>query len=200
MENCLFVSVIISVIILLVFLIQQGEKFAQNFCNSQVTIVTKYPRNPYNVGGQVYNGFTKEREKPLEDYWDEVETAVGYASGIAFDGCHKIYVLMDETQVGLMREYEYEFVLTKADLRKDEMLELLHNWYDGSCMLKFIQAVQSVPKGQDDNDGFTTLIPQGAEQEEDEDDDRWCWKCSYRETYYDDLCESCYEDENGDDD
>lgn len=148
----------------------------------------------------MYNRFTKEREKPLEDYWDEVETAVGYASGIAFDGCHKIYVLMDETQVGLMREYEYEFVLTKADLRKDEMLEVLRNWYEGSCFLKFIQAVGSVPEGQDENDGFTTLIPQGAEQEEeDEDDDRWCYKCSYREVYEDDMCEVCYEAENEED-
>jgi hypothetical protein len=134
----------------------------------------------------------------LEDYWDEVENAVHYASGIAFDGCHKIYVLMDETQVGLMREYEYEFIFTKADKNRNEMLEQLREWFANSCFLRFIEAVQSVPEGQDENDGFTTLIPQGAEQEEEEENE-WCWKCSYREIYEDDLCEECYEAENGDD-
>lgn len=106
----------------------------------------------------------------MEDYWSDVEIALHYGKGIAFDGCHKIYVLQDEKQIGLMREYEYEFVLTKEDHTEDELNTLLRKWYAGSCMLKFIQSVASVADGQDENDGFDTLIPQGAEQEEDECD------------------------------
>ena len=121
----------------------------------------------------------------MEDYWDEVATALHYGKGIAFDGCHKIYVLQDEKQIGLMREYEYEFVLTKADHTEDELYDLLRNWYAGSCMLKFIQSVASVADGQDENDGFDTLIPQGAEQECEYCGGSWC---------------ACYEDEDEEED
>jgi len=106
----------------------------------------------------------------MEDYWYDVDFALHYGKGIAFDGCHKIYVLQDEKQVNLMREYEYEFVLTKEDLTENELATLLRNWYEQSCMLKFIQSVSSVADGQDENDGFETLIPQGAEQEQECDD------------------------------
>lgn len=111
----------------------------------------------------------------MEDYWDDVQSSVYDAQGIAFDGCHKIYLLMDDRQVELMREYEYEFVVTRSDdfITTAEMYELLKNWFEGSCSLKFIQAVTSVDEGVDPNEGFETLIPQGAEQDEE--------------------CEDCYE-------
>jgi hypothetical protein len=106
----------------------------------------------------------------MEDYWDDVEVAVQFAQGIAFDTCHKIYVLMDDKQVSLMREYEYDEIRTRSEMTPAEMFDTLKKWYAESCGLKFIQGVHSVGENEDENDGFTTLIPQGAEQEEECDD------------------------------
>ena len=59
MENCLSVSIVLGVIVLLVFLAQQGEKFcAPIFAN-------------YNVGGQVYNRTIKERGTMFENVINE---------------------------------------------------------------------------------------------------------------------------------
>jgi hypothetical protein len=131
----------------------------------------------------------QQRKVKMEDYWSDVEIALHYGKGIAFDGCHKIYVLQDEKQIGLMREYEYEFVLTKEDHREDQLNTLLKKWYAESCVLKFIQSVSSVADGEDENDGFDTLIPQGAEQEEDE--------CELCFSACGDTCED-YDDEEDD--
>ena len=40
--------------------------------------------------------------------WGKVEVAVELAKGIAFDECHKIYVLMDDGQMAQMKEYGYD--------------------------------------------------------------------------------------------
>jgi hypothetical protein len=103
----------------------------------------------------------------------ETEIAVQDAKAIAFDGCHKIYVLMDDAQVEKMRGYGYgdddgSFLVTADEVRKVEMLDILKNWYEGSCSLKFINGVSTVDG--DPNEGFVDLIPQGAEWEEDEED------------------------------
>jgi len=42
--------------------------------------------------------------------WGKVEVAVEMAKGIAFDTCHKIYVLMDDGQMAQMKEYGYDSV------------------------------------------------------------------------------------------
>lgn len=75
---------------------------------------------------------------------------------------------MDDKQVALMREYEYDEIRTRSEMKPAEMFDTLKKWYAESCALKFIQGVHSVGEDEDANDGFTTLIPQGAEQEEDE--------------------------------
>ena len=103
----------------------------------------------------------------------ETEIAVQDAKAIAFDGCHKIYVLMDDAQVEKMRGYGYgddegSFLITIDQVRKVEMLDILKNWYAGSCSLKFINSVATVDG--DPNEGFEDLIPQGAEWEEECED------------------------------
>jgi hypothetical protein len=105
----------------------------------------------------------------------ETEIAVQDAKAIAFDGCHKIYVLMDTAQVEKMRSYGYgdddgSFLVTADEVRKVEMLDILKDWYAGSCSLKFIHGVSSVPEGTDPNEGFTDLIEQGADWQDDDDD------------------------------
>lgn len=108
--------------------------------------------------------------------WTDVEIVLPHAKAIAFDGCHKIYVLMDKEQVAKMTTYGYgdddgSYLLTADKLSKAEMLDTLERWFDDSCSLRFINAVSSVPEGTDPNEGFVDLIAQGADWEEDEDED-----------------------------
>ena len=95
----------------------------------------------------------------MEDYWHEVKEQLEYAKCIAFDGCHKIYLALDETQAQWFRE-NYEHTQTAYP---DVMLATLEKWYEDSCPLKFISAVET--NEADPNEGFTSLIPQCAEDE-----------------------------------
>ena len=49
------------------------------------------------------------------------------------------------------------------------MLERLKMWWNGSCGLRFISAVST--NNEDPNKGFEDLIPQGADENFDEDGD-----------------------------
>jgi hypothetical protein len=98
--------------------------------------------------------------------FDKVETALETAKGIAFDTCHKIYVLMDEDQVELMRKYEYDEIRSIVDISKESMLELLKDWYASSCSLRFIQAVRTTSPDDEDS-GYDDLIGQFDELDED---------------------------------
>ena len=93
--------------------------------------------------------------------WTEVEEALPEAKSIAFDGCHKIYVLMDDEQTEQMRGYGYDPLLLVTD--PTAALTTLRDWYVASCGLRFISAVRTVTG--DSNEGFTSLI----KQFEDED-------------------------------
>jgi hypothetical protein len=100
----------------------------------------------------------------IDEFTDE-------AKGIAFDTCHKIYVLMDDEQVALMREYGYgnendpDSLLTSDQLTPEQMSKQVLEWYGYSCGLRFISAVYS------DERGFVSLIEQfQANEEEDEDE------------------------------
>lgn len=103
----------------------------------------------------------------MEDHWSDVEYALEYAHLIAFDGCHKIYLAMDEHEAKWFKE---NYNGTDCDDRTFEgteqaMLEKLKEWYEGSCPLRFIQSVAH--NEQDPNAGFKSLIPQGASDAED---------------------------------
>ena len=95
------------------------------------------------------------------------------AKGIAFDTCHKIYVLMDQEQVDLMRSYGYgdendpDSLLTSYQLTPREMSNKVVEWFLGSCGLRFISAVYS------DERGFVDIVSQfeGNAYDEDEDDE-----------------------------
>ena len=105
--------------------------------------------------------------------WTDVEIVLPHAKGIAFDGCHKIYVLMDNEQVAKMTTYGYgdddgSYLLTADKLSKAEMLDTLERWFADSCSLRFINAVSTVDG--DPNEGFTDLIAQGADWQDDDDD------------------------------
>lgn len=81
------------------------------------------------------------------------------AKAIAWDTCHKIYVLMDNEQVELMRGYEYDPLITSEEQNPEEMFETIKSWYQQSCGLRFVDAVST--NHEDPNLGFETIIAQG---------------------------------------
>lgn len=112
----------------------------------------------------------------MQDCWSDVKYALNDAKLIAFDGCHKIYLAMDDIEAKWFADnYNEKECSTSLNFTgsPDEMLATIRTWWDESCGLRFISAVSH--NEQDPNAGFVTLIPQGAEDEvevdEDEDDD-----------------------------
>lgn len=97
-----------------------------------------------------------------------LELYLDRAKGIAFDTCHKIYVLMDEAQMALMKEYGYEELIYSDEMTPTEMYAKVNDWYESSCSLKFVEAVSTVDSNP--NEGFETIVPQGGALHEDEDD------------------------------
>ena len=87
-----------------------------------------------------------------------VKERVSEAKAIAWDTCHKIYLLMDDEQVELMRGYEYDPLITKEEMTSEEMLSTLEKWYEDSCGLRFIEAVST--NHIDPNAGFESLVEQ----------------------------------------
>lgn len=104
--------------------------------------------------------------------WDKVEDALVDAKGIAFDTCHKIYVLMDDEQMAQMKSYEYDPLISADTMSQTEMLATLKEWFEQSCGLRFISAVTTHPT--DPNLGFEDLIEQGAEDDCEDCGERGC--------------------------
>ena len=52
---------------------------------------------------------------------DRLDEYTASAKAIAWDTCHKIYVLMDDEQVALMREYGYDPLITLDEMTPEEM-------------------------------------------------------------------------------
>lgn len=78
------------------------------------------------------------------------------AHGIAWDTCHKIYILMDDKQMEQMRGYEYDPLLSSTDLTPKQMYTKVRKWYLGSCGLRFIDACFT--EGEDTR--FLTVVGQ----------------------------------------
>ena len=88
-----------------------------------------------------------------------VKEAVQTAKLIAFDGCHKIYVAMDdesarELESGGYTTHRSEYFLYKYPpvLIPTAMLNTVKRWYRGSCGLRFVQSMS--------RNSFKVLIPQ----------------------------------------
>jgi len=90
---------------------------------------------------------------------------ISEAEGIAWDNCHKIYLLMDSEQVNLMRGYGYDPIITNEEMNPDDMFNEVQKWYENSCSLRFIQAVST--NHINPNAGFESLISQGEDYEEE---------------------------------
>lgn len=100
--------------------------------------------------------------------WTAVEEVLDQAHSIAWDGCHKIYVLLDEEQTALMESYGYreddsQMYLASEFASTDDLYAWLQNWWDESCGLRFISAVRT--DEEDPNAGFTQLIAQFEDED-----------------------------------
>jgi hypothetical protein len=95
---------------------------------------------------------------------DLIYDRINDCKGIAWDNCHKIYILMDDEQVELMREYQYDPLITTNEMSTDEMFLLVEDWYDNSCSLRFIEAVST--NHINPNAGFEALVSQFDQYEE----------------------------------
>ena len=96
---------------------------------------------------------------------DLVYDRITNAKAIAWDTCHKIYLLMDSEQVELMRGYGYDPIITNEELNPDDMFSLVQEWYENSCSLRFIQAVST--NHINPNAGFESLVSQFDDYEEE---------------------------------
>ena len=96
--------------------------------------------------------------------WNLVKHAVLRAKAMHYDGCHKIYLSMDDAQVEAMKGYGYDIVTPDFDKLKE--------WYDESaktCGLQSVSAVYTINGNVDNPDGFDSLIPQFFEPDDDDD-------------------------------
>lgn len=84
---------------------------------------------------------------------------------IAWDGCHKIYVLLDDEQTAEMRGIgygdEWGALIETNTLPDRTVLDILEHWFRESCGLVFINSVRTVAGNP--NDGFGRIIEQGDE-------------------------------------
>jgi hypothetical protein len=103
----------------------------------------------------------------MEAYWNDVEFELESAHSITWDGCHKIYIQMDAEQTAQMVEYGYDPIILAEGRTVGNLFATLQHWYFESCGLRFINAVYTVEG--DPNDGFDPLIPQFAEEDEEEE-------------------------------
>lgn len=99
---------------------------------------------------------------------DEIRNALTTAEGIAWDGCHKIYILMDKGEVYTMRGYGYDPLITRDTHTPEQMYSLVSKWYRDSCGLRFIDICET-PRTDDPNSGFYTVVPQFADELEYEE-------------------------------
>lgn len=102
----------------------------------------------------------------LAEGWTATSTYADDCLLIAFDGCHKIYLAMDEIEASFFRN-NYEFTL--ANNGENDLMDTLAYWYETGCGLQFISAVWH--DHLDPNAGFVRLISQSAESSQDEDED-----------------------------
>lgn len=100
-------------------------------------------------------------EERLTPYLEEIHSYM-------WDECHKIYINMteDATKNGERIGYEVNLV---TDEDRDKVIEVLSEWWEESCGLRFIYGITTDGNYSSDNDGFFRVIGQGEGYEEDDD-------------------------------
>jgi hypothetical protein len=96
----------------------------------------------------------------------ELDNYLAEAKGIAWDTCHKTYILMSDQEMQRMKEYEYDPLISSDEMSPQEMLATVLGWYNESCSLRFISVVDTYENG--DANFLEDVVPQSFEDEEDE--------------------------------
>ena len=94
--------------------------------------------------------------------WEDVEAHIDNTILIAWDGCHKIYMALDEYEADFFRS-GYPYIVEDTS---EAMLATLMDWYNASCGLKFVSGCRT-PNADDPNSGFLSLIEQFDERDPD---------------------------------
>jgi hypothetical protein len=97
---------------------------------------------------------------------DEIRNYLATAQGIAWDSCHKIYILMDTEEVDKMKGYGYTYLWTKEQMDSDRLFHTISQWWRDSCGLRFIDICET-PRTDDPNSGFYQVVPQGYQYVEE---------------------------------
>lgn len=100
---------------------------------------------------------TKHNPESIEEGLHAAEEFLKDSILVAFDGCHKIYLAMDETDAEFYKA-NYDFIVEGS---YEEKYDAIVQWYEDSCPLRFITAVYT--NEEDPNAGFIQLVGQGAE-------------------------------------
>ena len=86
-----------------------------------------------------------------------LDELVAQSFSLSWDGCHKLYLNMDEEQHDKMMSYGYDLTIINRD--PNVTMDKLGEWYNDSCSLRFIDAVFT----DTDTDKFVTVIGQEFE-------------------------------------
>ena len=98
-----------------------------------------------------YSDNQLKRQKKL---WNEIDATVDKAAAVQFDGCHKIYVIMEADTAN--NDYPHVVDLSLGDNR-EQAKKLLRNWWKESCGSRFIQRIDG---DGNDNSQYHDLIGQ----------------------------------------
>ena len=96
-----------------------------------------------------------------QPFLDKVKDVLDKAVSITWEGCHKIYGCLDQASHEQQIEYGYEMVVIED---KAEALNHLYEWWNSSCGLRFINAIEG-------KDTFHDVIPQFDYDEQEEEDE-----------------------------
>lgn len=101
----------------------------------------------------------------IDHLFEMVRVELEDALSVSWDGCHKIYLAMDQHEADwFAQNYETTFTGTV-----DEMYAMIVEWWEDSCGLRFVSAVSH--NEENPNAGFNQLIPQFADFDDEESDD-----------------------------
>lgn len=94
----------------------------------------------------------------------KLQEALSKAVGLAFDGCHKIYVILDDDQFQLQEEYGYgeggtELIAIGSEAGRKRAARTVREWFDESCGLRFVSAVRM--DHDNPNAGYSDIVAQG---------------------------------------
>ena len=126
----------------------------------EITVDTPAIECPNHNGSFDCNAFCRLCEGNQEA---NLEAFVYQAYSLSWDGCHKLYLNMDEYQHDKMiHDLGYDLTIVNND--PSITLQKVEEWFEDSCGLRFIDAVFT---NDDETDKFVTVIAQSFGEDED---------------------------------